>query len=132
MIARFSSPPDPQAFDQQVWQLVSQIPPGRVSTYGRLAAMLPPPAGVDPGAYLSLGPRWVGGSMARCPQGVPWQRVINAQGRISPRQGLGPEKQRALLAAEGVVFDGTGRVDLSVYGWAPADEEAGGLFSGPG
>ncbi len=55
--------------------------------------------------------------MAHCPDGVPWWRVINAQGRISAREGA--ERQRGLLEGEGVVFDERGRVDLNRFGWLP-------------
>ncbi|MBK6795054.1 MAG: MGMT family protein [Anaerolineales bacterium] len=48
--------------------------------------------------------------MANCPDDVPWQRVINSQGKISERPGA--ERQRPLLEAEGVVFDAKGKVDL--------------------
>jgi methylated-DNA-protein-cysteine methyltransferase-like protein len=112
---KFFSTPNPSAFNQQVWQLVRQVPPGRVVTYGQIAALIPPPGGMDPKSYLSFGPRWVGGAMAACPDNVPWQRVINAQGKISLRQNA--EEQRQLLEAEGVEFDDRGRVNLKIYGW---------------
>ena len=111
---RFTSPPKIQEYYQQVWQLVRQIPRGRVATYGQIALMLPPPAGVDFEAYRAFGPRWVGGAMAACPDDVPWQRVINSQGKISVRAGA--EKQRALLKEEGIVFV-RDKVDLKKYGW---------------
>jgi len=60
--------------------------------------------------------------MAACPDDVPWQRVINSQGKISPRPG-GAEKQRQLLEQEGVEFDAKDRVDLKKYGWNGLDEE---------
>ena len=56
--------------------------------------------------------------MAACPEGVPWQRVINSQGKISLRRGTGPQIQRELLEAEGIEFDERERVDLKRYGWA--------------
>jgi methylated-DNA-protein-cysteine methyltransferase-like protein len=111
----FSSPPDPLAFNLQVWELVRQIPPGKVSTYGWIAAMLPVPPGMTPRDFAAFGPRWVGGAMARCPDDVPWQRVVNAQGKISPRPGS--EHQRQLLEAEGVIFNERERIDLSRFGW---------------
>jgi methylated-DNA-protein-cysteine methyltransferase-like protein len=50
---------------------------------------------------------------------VPWQRVINSQGRISQRGLGGPEQvQKRLLEREGVRFDGRERVDLARYGWS--------------
>jgi len=57
----------------------------------------------------------VGAAMAKCPEAVPWQRVINAQGAISPRPGA--EHQRRLLEEEGVQFDAQGRIDFGKYGW---------------
>jgi methylated-DNA-protein-cysteine methyltransferase related protein len=111
---RFTSPPNPQAYNQQVWDLVRQIPRGRVASYGQVALMLPPPAGVDFESYKAFGPRWVGGAMAACPDDVPWQRVINSQGKISERPGS--ERQRVLLEEEGVEFV-KDKVDLKKYGW---------------
>jgi methylated-DNA-protein-cysteine methyltransferase-like protein len=115
MSSSYASPPDRLSFNQRVWALVRQIPPGKVTTYGRIAEMIPPPEGVKPETYLAFGARWVGGAMARCPGDVPWQRVINAQGKISPREGA--ERQRQLLEAEGVQFDQRGRVNLKAYLW---------------
>jgi methylated-DNA-protein-cysteine methyltransferase-like protein len=112
---QFTSPPDPIIFNHQVWDIVSQVPPGRVTTYGEVARMLPIPEGIDPKAYQAFAPRWVGGAMAACPDDVPWQRVINSKGEISPR--LGAQKQRQLLEEEGVQFDERGRIDLKIFGW---------------
>jgi methylated-DNA-protein-cysteine methyltransferase-like protein len=112
---RFSSPPDPDHFNHLVWDLVRQIPQGMVSTYGGIAAMIPIPPGMDPKNYLSFGARWVGGAMAACPEGVPWHRVINYQGKISLRPGA--EEQRLLLEGEGIVFDQRDRINLARFGW---------------
>jgi methylated-DNA-protein-cysteine methyltransferase-like protein len=114
---RYTSPPGREAFNQQVWRLVRQVPPGKVCTYGQIAALIPPPGGMDPKSYHAFAPRWVGGAMAACPEDVPWQRVINAQGKVSlGRQG--GQEQRELLEAEGIEFDERGRVDLRKYAWA--------------
>jgi len=87
---------------QHIYCLVKQIPRGQVSSYSRLARL----AGTTP--------RVVGFALAALPAqtDVPWQRVINAQGRISARQDS--ERwalQRAILEAEGVLFDASGRVE---------------------
>ncbi len=111
----FSSPPDPIIYNNQVWEVVRQIPFGKVATYGQIAKMIPSPEGVEAKSYLSLGPRWAGSAMAKCPEDVPWQRVINSKGEISPRPGA--EEQRRLLEEEGVEFDARGRVDLVRFGW---------------
>lgn len=115
----FSSPPDPKAYAAKVYDLVRAIPPGRVMAYGRIAAFILPPLDMDPGQYLKLSPRWVGQAMANCPEEVPWQRVINSQGKVSPRPGYGPMVQRSLLEQEGVTFDAKERVDFEQYGWEP-------------
>ncbi len=116
---RFLSPPNPQEFYERVWQAVRQIPRGQVATYGQIAWRLPPPPGVGHEAYRALGPRWVGAAMAACPEDVPWQRVVNAQGKISARPGA--ERQRHLLEQEGVEFIHD-RIDLRKYGWRGAAE----------
>jgi methylated-DNA-protein-cysteine methyltransferase-like protein len=96
---------------ERIWAAVRRIPRGRVSTYGWVAEM----AGV-PGAA-----RQVGYAMHALPPHttVPWHRVINAQGRVSPRGGGADPalRQRFLLEAEGVEFDGNGRVSLERFGW---------------
>ncbi|MDW8328095.1 MAG: MGMT family protein [Anaerolineales bacterium] len=114
---RYSSPPDPQGFAEQVYALVRRIPRGRVATYGQIAALIAPPAGVPADRYRRVGAIWVGRAMANAPDDVPWQRVINGRGRISFRPGPGPAAQRRLLEQEGVEFDEWERVDLKRFGW---------------
>ncbi len=116
---RFTSPPKQQEYYQQVWQLVRKIPRGKVATYGQIAFMLTAPPSMDLDAYRAFAPRWVGGAMAVCPTDVPWQRVINSQGKISVRPGS--MKQRELLEGEGIVFV-KDKVDLKKFGWAGIDE----------
>jgi len=116
---RYTSPPNQQAYYERVWGLVRQVPRGRVATYGQIALMLPPPDGVDFESYKAFAPRWVGGAMAACPDDVPWQRVINSQGKISLRPGA--ERQRLLLEEEGVEFV-KDKVDLKKFGWKGLDE----------
>ena len=118
---QFTSPPDPIIFNHQVWDIVRQVPHGRVTTYGEVARLLPLPEGMDPKAYQAFAPRWVGGAMAACPDDVPWQRVINAKGGISPRPGA--QIQRQLLEEEGVQFDERGRIDLKIFGWQGSSTE---------
>lgn len=117
----FTSPPDPIIFNHQVWEVVRQIPPGKVATYGQIARMIPAPEGVQAKSYLSLGPRWVGSAMAKCPEDVPWQRVINSKGEISLRPGA--EHQRQLLEEEGVPFNERNKIDLKIFGWQSSLKE---------
>ena len=114
------NPPDPQRFFAIVWDIVRQIPPGMVSSYGQIASMIPPGVFADPQTMRRLAPRWVGTAMRKTPRGqaIPWQRVINSQGRISfPPGSPQTQEQRRLLEGEGVVFDHSGKVDLARFGW---------------
>lgn len=110
--------PQPQrdAFYQAVWRIARMIPPGKVSTYGQIASFIPTPAGISQEDYEAYRARWVGNAMAACPQDVPWQRVINAQGKISTRQSA--SLQRRLLEQEGILFDTKDRVNLKQFGWS--------------
>jgi methylated-DNA-protein-cysteine methyltransferase-like protein len=104
--------PASQALFPRIYEVVKQVPWGQVTTYGDVAHIVG--AGCDA--------RLVGYAMAGVsdPE-VPWQRVINAQGKISPRAGRGPELQRKRLEAEGVDFDERGRIDLNGFGWRGPD-----------
>lgn len=89
-----------------------RIPRGRVATYGQVARL----------AGLGGQPRLVGYALAALPDDsrVPWHRVVNAQGRVSPRAEPGADAlQRALLERERVRFDARGRIDLARHGWKP-------------
>ena len=96
-------------FFEEALALVCRVPSGRVVTYGQVARMLG-----HPGAA-----RMVGWALHSIPAGrdVPWHRVINAQGAISPRGGIEDEIQRSLLEEEGLEFDHRGRLDLERYTW---------------
>jgi len=110
----FVPPPNKQLFYEQVWALVRQIPRGRVATYGQIAKMLCQPEGVTEEEYQLSAARWVGLAMSACPEDVPWQRVINSQGKISYRAEAGKQKQ--LLQSEGILFL-MNKLDLHQYQW---------------
>ena len=97
-----------RALFPQIYDVVRQVPRGKVTTYGDVATI------VGPGCTARI----VGYAMAVCPDDAPWQRVINAQGKISVRPGEGAQKQRMRLEAEGITFDQRGRIDLKRYRWA--------------
>ena len=84
-------------------------------TYGQIAVILGKPTAA----------RAVGYALHQTPPGVtiPWQRVINAQGKISPRGAANflhePVLQRVLLEQEGIQFDSNGKLDLKKYLWEP-------------
>jgi methylated-DNA-protein-cysteine methyltransferase related protein len=100
-------------FRVAVYALVRRIPAGQVVTYGQVAALL--------GRARSA--RAVGGAMKRCPDDVPWHRVVNAQGGISRRRHEGSMlTQRIRLEQEGVRLR-RGRVTLARYRWEPTRAE---------
>jgi methylated-DNA-protein-cysteine methyltransferase-like protein len=95
------------SFDREVYAVVRRIPAGRTVSYGQVAAMLGRPRAA----------RAVGGAMRRCPPGVPWHRVLNAEGRISRRtRSASMLTQRMLLEREGVTLR-RGRVDMARHAW---------------
>jgi methylated-DNA-protein-cysteine methyltransferase related protein len=102
------------AFKTNVLAILEIIPIGRVMTYGTLAA-----AAGKPGNARQVGELLRGLSAA---SQYPWQRVINASGRISTYKVGTGELQRALLETEGVAFNESGRCDLERLRWFPNDE----------
>lgn len=100
-------------FAKRVYELVRQVPYGKVVSYGGVAAMLGQPRAA----------RAVGWALRNTPDSeepVPWWRVINRNGEISIKGAFpGPRLQRELLEREGVEFDGRGRVDWDTFGWEP-------------
>ena len=102
-----------KSFDERVWHEVSMIPHGHLATYGQVADWI--------GAWGCA--RQVGWALRRLslPSDVPWQRVVNAKGRISmslSREGS-DWMQRQLLIAEGITVDGEGRLPLKRFLWTP-------------
>jgi len=95
------------AFRRAVFRLVRQIPRGCVASYGQLAALVGRPRSA----------RAVGRALKECPDGLPWHRVVNAQGGISARARVASMlTQRILLEQEGVAFR-RGRVVLRAHRW---------------
>jgi len=93
---------------ETIYRAVRNVPRGRVASYGQIAEL----AGLEGHA------RQVGYALHALPDGsgVPWHRVINAKGEISPRSaGDSHELQRMLLEAEGVEFDERGRVERRYF-----------------
>jgi methylated-DNA-protein-cysteine methyltransferase-like protein len=102
-----------------IYAVVERIPKGCVATYGQVAGL----AGL-PGRARLVG--YALSAMAGR-SAIPWQRVVNAQGRISPRS-CGSEadmEQRLRLEQEGVHFDSSGRIPLERFQWRPHWPEEG-------
>ena len=100
---------------EAVYEAVRRIPPGRVATYGQIADLV---------TTASVGARQVGAAMRVAPEGVPWQRVIGAGGKL-PIANRSPDLkmlQRSLLQQEGVAFLGekSDRIDMKQAQWLEA------------
>jgi len=99
------------------YRVARRIPPGRVATYGQVAALAGRPRGARHCGYALS-------ALRNTVHDVPWQRVMGARGAgwagISLRDPVGAAAQRALLEREGVVLDGRGRVALERFGWKKA------------
>ncbi|WP_430472530.1 MGMT family protein [Zestomonas insulae] len=92
---------------------LQQVPPGKVVSYGELAAL----------AGLGRAARWVGRTLSQLPDDtrLPWHRVVAAGGRLSlPAGSASGAEQRARLRAEGVTIHNE-RVDVRRHGWRPTE-----------
>ena len=84
--------------EERIWSVVAMIPPGKVASYGQVAAL----------AGLPGRARYVGTLMSRLPAKttLPWHRVVNSSLRIAERGATSVQRQRHKLQAEGVLFMG--------------------------
>lgn len=106
-------PKETPNFFTDVWQVVQQVPRGRVTTYGAIAAYL--------GSRLSA--RMVGWAMnaAHTQLHVPAQRVVNRNGMLSGKAHFGsPTRMQELLEAEGVAVENDQVKDFKRLFWDPA------------
>lgn len=101
-----ATPTGHEAFREAVYAATRRIPYGEVASYGTVAAMAGKP----------LAARAVGAALKQLPEeagDVPWHRVVNAQGQVSPRGAgdpVGALGQRERLEAEGHRFDAKNRI----------------------
>lgn len=99
------------SFYDQVCAVVRRIPRGKVTSYGRIANMLGRPNAARAVGYALH-------ALGDANRDVPWQRVINSQGRISiASRDHNTNEQAQLLRAEGVAVSEELRVDLDTYLW---------------
>ena len=92
-------------FFKQVYDVVGRVPHGKVISYGEIARLLGKPRAA----------REVGWAMRYCPEGLPWQRVVMADGRVTG--GVYADIRRALLESEDIPFLPDGRVDMDSCRW---------------
>lgn len=102
---------EPRLYDV-IYSVVCQIPAGKVATYGQISRIVGRCSAQMVGFALA--------ALANQKEGVdvPWQRVINAKGKVSPHGfGMGTHIQHTLLEDEGIIFDLEGVVDFEKFGW---------------
>ena len=98
-------------FTARTRDILRRIPSGMVSTYGLIAEY----AGNRSGARQVV--RILSSSSEKYQ--LPWHRVVNRNGQISPRSSMGHLFQRQLLEEEGVLFGENGRIDFTAFLWSP-------------
>ena len=100
-----------QSFFERAWDVVRQIPEGRVASYGQVARLMGAPRCSRQVGYAMHGSPGVAG-------GVPCHRVVFADGSLTPGFAFGgPDEQRRMLEAEGVRFLPDGKVDMTSCAW---------------
>lgn len=100
---------------QRIWDTISDVPRGKVASYGQIAEV----AGIPRGA------RQVGYALRQLPRGskVPWHRIIQASGRIAFDSDTPQfrEQEKRLQQEDVPVI--RGRIDLQRYRWQPDLDE---------
>lgn len=95
---------------EKIYKVVSDIPCGRVATYGQVA-------------LLAGNVRWarvVGYALHNNPNPdtIPCHRVVNRNGKVADSYAFGGAAiQRQMLEQEGIIFELDGHIDLKKYGW---------------
>jgi len=97
-----------------IYQAVRQIPSGKIASYGQISKIVGRCSAQMVGFALA--------SLRDKPgePEVPWQRVVNSQGRVALPGSYGSSMQRKLLEDEGVEFDEEGIIDFHRFGWLGA------------
>ncbi len=109
------TPDQPRKLTEQIFEIVGQIPRGRVTSYGDIARALGDPRGA----------RQVGWAIAGSPADLdlPFHRVVNREGFLSGGWAFGhPEVMKQRLVAEGVSFIDEYTVDMQRCRWIPGDD----------
>lgn len=97
-------------FKDEVYELVAQIPRGKVMTYGQIAALCGAPNGA----------RAVGTIAHYGPSELPWQRVVNKSGGLASAYTYGGRGgQKAQLEVDGVIVGKDNKIDIEKYIWWP-------------
>ena len=104
------------SFFEQVWQVAMLIPPGRVTTYGAIAAFIG-----SPGAARMVG--WALNGAHKHPEAIPAHRVVNRLGMLSGKHHFpGENLMEELLQSEGVEVVEGKIINFEIYFWDPSTE----------
>lgn len=97
-----------------IYEVVNDIPAGKVATYGQIAQLI----------GLPRHARHVGIALSRLAADttIPWHRVVNAQGKMHTKQGRQQSFQQQRLEKEGIVFTAANRIHLKKFQWNPTVE----------
>lgn len=104
-----------QTFTEKALKIIKQIPPGKIMTYGQVAATAGSPRAARQVTRILH-------SMS-AKHNLPWHRIVNVHGRIALLDEESRFFQRESLQAEGVEVDLDGQIDLSRFRFDPAEEE---------
>ena len=119
---------EPRLYDL-IYAIVRQVPFGKVASYGQIARIVERCSAQMVGFALAA---LASASPTSSIKEVPWQRVVNAQGKVSPHgSGIGSGMQRALLEAEGVEFNLDGVIDFDKFGWLGSPSGSSGTTTRP-
>jgi len=98
--------PNQLTFSKKVEIILKNIPQGKVTSYGTVAAL----AGSPRAARQVV-------QIIHRTDNIPWHRVINSKGEIAIKDYKGFQEQKILLKMEGVESDSNGKIDLNKYQW---------------
>lgn len=98
-----------KTFKAEIYQLVAQIPKGRVMTYGQVAYLCGRPRAA----------RIVGGVAHFGNLELPWHRVVKKDGSLAEGYPGGTEGHRRALLNEGMLFTSKYRLDMEAGAWRP-------------
>lgn len=101
-------------FYKKVYNLVSNVPLGKVASYGQIAVLLGHPRSARAVGYA------LSSLKKDTEDKIPWQRIINSKGRISFKgDTFRAELQKKLLIEEGIEFSENDSIDMKKFGWFP-------------
>lgn len=104
-----------QTFTEKALNVIKQIPPGKIMTYGQVAAIAGSPRAARQVTRIlhSMSAKY----------NLPWHRIVNIQGQIVVPDEESRFSQRKMLQDEGVEVDQNNRIDLSRFRFDPVEKE---------